>query len=212
MAVGASQGGKIPYLMKTIVSSSRERDQRPAAGPRAGFTLMEINIALMIMAFALTSLLALFPIGLQQANYASDDTAAAAFADMVFNGMRANAQTITNWTDWKGIVGNNGAILLGASTGTASPNVQPVTAQLFTGTTQIIGDGTPYAAIDIATLAQNGYNNGYLVKGQYLPYCLTFFKGSSPLIINASLQVSTRQFASVSNAPIYATSFVYMGM
>ena len=161
---------------------------RPFARLRAGFTLMEVNIALLILAITLTSILSLFPVGLSQANFASEDTIASAFADLALNGMRANAQTITNWSDWA--AATDGDQLLG-----------------ITGNGKTNAVGATYIKTGSQTLAD------YLVSGQYLQYSLTLSQSqASSLIINASIQVTSRQFASVSNAAVYATSFVYMGM
>lgn len=67
---------------------------------REGFSLVEVNLALLVVGIGLISLLGLFPIGLRQGNMAISDTAQAAFADLALSRLHANALTITNWTRW----------------------------------------------------------------------------------------------------------------
>jgi Tfp pilus assembly protein PilV len=155
---------------------------------------MEVNIALLIMAVGLVGILTLFPVGLRQGDSASSDTTESAFADLVLNAMRSNAQMVTNWTDWSS---NSVPILLGQSKGTASPNVMPINVP-GTSSTSIVGTGTP-------TEIQN-----YLVSGQYLQYSLNVT--NNDLIITAWIQVTNRRYTDITRAPIYATSFVFMGM
>ena len=80
-------------------------------GARQGFSLMEVNIALLLVAVGLMGLLSLFPVGLRQSTLAASDTAQAAFADQVFNAMRANASTITNMNVWSNATQFAAAIL-----------------------------------------------------------------------------------------------------
>jgi hypothetical protein len=68
--------------------------------PRAGFSLIEITMAILLIGLGVTTLFALFPMGLKQSDDAMVDTHTALFTDKVFSGIRAHASTITNWTDW----------------------------------------------------------------------------------------------------------------
>lgn len=63
---------------------------------RSGFTLMEVNIALLVIAVGLTSLLALFPVGLRESNTATADTVQSAAASYIFARLHANAEE----NDW----------------------------------------------------------------------------------------------------------------
>ena len=53
-------------------------------GRRAGYSLVEVTLALLVVAIGLTATFALFPEGLQAARAAVNDTEIALFADYVF--------------------------------------------------------------------------------------------------------------------------------
>ncbi len=85
-------------------------------GKRAGFTLIEVSLAVLVLGLGLMVAFGLFPAGVRQNEESTADTRAALFADYVLNGMQANAATVTNWNDWKAedgvysrILGNSGA-------------------------------------------------------------------------------------------------------
>ena len=179
-------------------AASREKMQfaqqkkRSQPAPKAGFTLMEVNIALLIMAVGLMGLLALFPVGLRQGDSATSDTTEAAFADLVLNAMRANAQMVTNWTDWTALTNS---VNLGVA-GTAPA----------TGGQIVYADGTTMIHASRTNI------DNYLGTGQHIEYVLTVANGSSALIKTASIQITNRRYTDLSTAPMYATSFVFMGM
>lgn len=62
----------------------------------AGFTLVEIALALLVLSVGLLSLFGLFSTGLQMNKRAIDETQAALFAEEVLNGVRAQA-TLHPW-------------------------------------------------------------------------------------------------------------------
>ena len=70
----------------------------PASGvrrPSSGFSLVEVTLALMVMAIGILSIMSLFPAGLDQNARSIADTHAAFFAEEVFGGLHATAET--NW-------------------------------------------------------------------------------------------------------------------
>jgi len=75
-------------------------DMNTGSYKRSGFSLVEVNLAILLVALGMMAIFGLFPSGLKQADTAMSDTHAAMFADFVLNGVRANAGTITNWSDW----------------------------------------------------------------------------------------------------------------
>ena len=177
---------------------------RPKPLRRSGFTLMEVNIALLIVGVGLMGVMALFPVGLRQGDSASSDTTQAAFADLVLNAMRANAQMVTNWntaTDpnqrWVNLT--NGVAL---GVGSSAPTTAGSLVYAAGTATPIIGNGSPQTI------------NDYLVPGQYIQYELHLEaeNPSDPLVIKAWMRISTRKYTELSRAPYYATSFIYMGM
>ena len=75
-----------------------------------GFTLMEVNLAIFIMAVGVLGMVALYPLGFQESRQARDDVVEAAVADGVLNPLVAAlsscASNIT-WQAWKEIVGTD---------------------------------------------------------------------------------------------------------
>ncbi len=73
---------------------------------RRGFTLMEVNLAVFIMAVAVLGMVALYPLGFKESRHARDDVAEAAVADAILNPLAATlSSTNITWSEWKGIVG-----------------------------------------------------------------------------------------------------------
>lgn len=67
---------------------------------RHGFSLIEVNLAILLATVGLLTLFALFPLGLRESEMAIIDTQEAMFADNVLSAMRANAQDILDWGVW----------------------------------------------------------------------------------------------------------------
>ena len=61
------------------------------AGGKAGFSLVEVTLALLVVAVGLTATLALFPEGLTAAREAVNNTETALFADYVFTTLELSA-------------------------------------------------------------------------------------------------------------------------
>ncbi len=64
-----------------------------------GFSLVEVNLAIMLVALGLLVLFSLFPAGLSQGARAHADTQATLFGGHVLNTIRANAAQM-NWAQW----------------------------------------------------------------------------------------------------------------
>ena len=73
---------------------------------RSGFTLMEVNLAIFIMAVAVLGMVALYPLGFRENQHSRDDIVAAAVAEGVLNPLVAalSATNIT-WKAWMDILG-----------------------------------------------------------------------------------------------------------
>ena len=69
-----------------------------------GFTLVEVSLALCIVAVGLLVLFGLFPMGLQLSEYAVLDTQEAMFADSVLGVIEANAMAVDSWETWTNYV------------------------------------------------------------------------------------------------------------
>ena len=78
---------------------SQRTPTRPR-GSRKGFSLIEVNVAILLVAVGLMALFALFPEGLRLSGEARNDTRQAAFAELALSMIEANAYSITNTADW----------------------------------------------------------------------------------------------------------------
>jgi prepilin-type N-terminal cleavage/methylation domain-containing protein len=185
-----------------ILSSTETSRPGCAPGRRSGFSLMEVSFALLIASVGLLALLSLFPVGLRQGQQASSDTGQAAFADMVLNAMRANASTITNWTDWTDHFTNL------VMQGITAPQVGGPLVQIHCDYPTIHQIPTPdYPAVP------NLQTSGYLVKGRYMAYRLAVYPvTTNSYVCRAFIQAIDRPYADVEKSPIYVTDFVFQGM
>lgn len=75
---------------------------RHVAGSRAAFTLMEVNLAILIMAVGVLTMTSLYPLGFRESEAAHDDVRAAVVADEVLGKLSAalSSRNIT-WEAWK---------------------------------------------------------------------------------------------------------------
>ena len=69
-------------------------------GNKCGFSLVEVNLAVFVMAMGLLALMVLFPKGLEESELGIADTSEGMFADYILNKLEGNAMAITNWADW----------------------------------------------------------------------------------------------------------------
>lgn len=67
----------------------------------SGFTLIEVSLAILVVALGLLSVFSLFPSGLRASEDEVADTRAGLFAETVLNGIRANASALPagSWGD-----------------------------------------------------------------------------------------------------------------
>jgi prepilin-type N-terminal cleavage/methylation domain-containing protein len=68
----------------------------------AGFSLVEVSLAMMIISVGMITLFGLFPASMKQGEEAYQDTHTAQFAEYVLNGMRANFDTASDFSQWSG--------------------------------------------------------------------------------------------------------------
>ena len=68
----------------------------------AGFTLMEVNLAIFIMAVGLLAMVALYPLAYRESQQSKDDVKGAAAADCILNSLTAalSSRNIT-WAEWE---------------------------------------------------------------------------------------------------------------
>ena len=71
---------------------------------RRGFTLIEVNLAMFVMAVGTLGLVSLYTLGYRESQQSSEDVQAAAVADKILNGMvAALSSTNMTWSAWQGI-------------------------------------------------------------------------------------------------------------
>jgi hypothetical protein len=72
---------------------------------RLGFTLMEVNLAVFIMAVGVLAMVSLYPLAFRESQQSSDDVAASALADGILSPLAAAlSSTNTTWSRWQGII------------------------------------------------------------------------------------------------------------
>ncbi len=99
---------------------------------RGGFTLVEVSLALLVMAVGVLGAFALFPHALAESQRASAETQASIFAETVFQTLRARAQS-----NWNSV--NSSFSILGPGTGLlGTPAVwsEPAKATIRAGSIQ----------------------------------------------------------------------------
>ena len=69
-------------------------------GSRAGFSLIEVCLAVLVVGLGLLSVFSLFPTGVRFSEDSVADTRMALFAGNVLSKMRARADSITSWSVW----------------------------------------------------------------------------------------------------------------
>lgn len=73
---------------------------------KSAFTLMEVNLAIFIMAVGALTLVALYPFGFKETEQSREDVMAAATADDILNQVAATlSATNVPWSKWKAIKG-----------------------------------------------------------------------------------------------------------
>ena len=74
---------------------------------KKAFTLIEVNLAMFVMAVGVLSVIALYPLGFREAEQSREDVAAAAYCEAVMNSLAA-ALSATNlpWSKWQKVANN----------------------------------------------------------------------------------------------------------
>ena len=75
---------------------------------RLGFTLMEVNLAVFIMAVAVLGMVALYPLGFRESQQSRDDVVEAVLAEGILNPIVATlSSTNLTWSAWQGFLGSD---------------------------------------------------------------------------------------------------------
>ncbi|MCA1808173.1 MAG: prepilin-type N-terminal cleavage/methylation domain-containing protein [Lentisphaerae bacterium] len=81
-----------------MIKEQHNLQNKLRGGIRAGFSLVEVTLAMMVIAVGILAVMSLFPAGLDQNMRSIEDTRMAFFAEEVFNGLQAHAAE-----DWDGL-------------------------------------------------------------------------------------------------------------
>lgn len=76
------------------------RNNRTEMPALSGFSLIEVNLAILVIAVGMLALMALFPLGLRESSLAQGDMVQSAAADYILGQIRSRAQMITNYAEW----------------------------------------------------------------------------------------------------------------
>lgn len=86
---------------------------------RSGFSLIEVNMAVFVLAIGVLSMAVLYPLGLRESIQSQADLKQSMFADYILN-VAVSAASSTNvtwseWSDWAGTYNTAGSMSLGDS-------------------------------------------------------------------------------------------------
>jgi prepilin-type N-terminal cleavage/methylation domain-containing protein len=147
----------------------------------AGFSLIEVMLAVLVVSVGMLAILTLFPMALDQNSRAVASSQSALFADEVLSGLRACAEA-----DWNGFTNT-----------IISRGLPVVAAAQFPGVLNIIATNT---------IETNIYSNTLGVVNHALRYQLTLTGNGN--IKTATLKVWNGQFSATGAAPsVYYTEF-----
>ena len=126
---------------------------------QAGFSMVEVALAIFVLSIGLLAMLGLFADGLDTNKKTIDDTQCALFADEVLNGFRAAAQTnVANWTTYlQSITMSNPAIWI-ASAPIVADNTVRTNLYQYTPTNAALGQLTDYTYLYRLSVAAVGGN------------------------------------------------------
>lgn len=115
---------------------------------RRGFSLVEVNMAILVIALGMLVLFGLFPTGLREGENALVNTHTALFADAVFNGLRSESMQM-NWEDWTSWMGSGVNAEIPGGAGWVSVQGQRVDGGVVTSVKYPTDDETIYYVMEV---------------------------------------------------------------
>lgn len=157
---------------------------------RAAFSLVETNLAILLVGVGLLALFSLFPMGLQQSDMAVQDSQEAMFGDYVLSLIEGNAFAIGAWNEW---VNTNGL------------KVELVNGQTNIPALTLVGGDTLMAQDNDLVFPEG--------SGRYLTYKLTITDKGTPKgkVRAATLKVVSGRNQDLQFARDYYTEMMFMG-
>ena len=90
---------------------------------KLAFTLIEVNLAIFIMAGGVLAMISLYSLGFRESKQSREDVASAAIADEVLNPLVvALSSRKLKWSEWKGL--NFARVSAGSGSGMSGANIQ----------------------------------------------------------------------------------------
>lgn len=154
----------------------------------AGFSLMEVNMAVFVMAIGILSMVALYPLGLRESRYSQADLKQSMFADYLLNqAVAAASQTNIPWSQWRNV-----------------PKIG--------GSTINLGSSVP--SFIRSRLKMDGYPN--MVEGVHYKIACCRVAAHSDKIMgimvqSTELEDGVTQYEQVTNNPIYYAEVMFQG-
>lgn len=135
---------------------------------KTGFSLVEVNLAIVLIAVGMLTLFTLFPVGLRESEYSVMDTHEASFADNMMSAMKGNAMDISSYEDWLDMETFCYLLVDGTEPRLVTPT--PGTAQgwpadtIYVGELSGIGTGVPYPDVNLVKYAPRLIRYRLIVK------------------------------------------------
>ena len=161
---------------------------------RAAFSLIEVNMALLVVTIGLAALLGLFPVGLRESSLASADTTEAIFATRVLNAIQANASDIKTWSEWT----SDAALLR---------NIEIDGEAVKAGGTQLLEN---YGGVEGSVIRyQLSIGDIESTSGRDDAGAVVNVGSTGGRVRYASIRVSDNRHSQISNNTVYYTEFRY---
>jgi len=174
----------------------KNRNTDASAHPVRGFSLVEVNLAILLVGVGLFALFALFPRGLQESDMAVQDTHEAMFANAVISAIEGCAADITDWDEWLDLSAIQARLR-------EVPGMENITFHPISGGIKAPSTSDPFV------FPRNS------VPQRYITYQLQIFsrddvqpKGK---IVEVVLKVASGRNRSINQARYYYTELMFMG-
>ncbi len=178
---------------------------------RRGFTLMEVNLAMFIMAVGTLGLVSLYTFGYRENQQSVEDVQAAAIAEMNMNAMAAAlSSTNMTWESWKSLGqlprdgwgkyagdGTNSGISDNAGTGSLNPLSDP--------------SSEARSVFDAVMSAAGGANGQFSDQGLCVGIVLTPDNATNPRMYTIAVRCGKRA-ATLVYQPLYYTAVYFQGL
>ena len=152
------------------------------------FSLVETNLAILLVGVGLLALFSLFPLGLQQSDLAMQDSQEATFGDFILSTIEGNAFSVTDWDVWQ--------------------NMPTLSSLLVEGITNV-----SFRPIGSSFVASNNAFNFPRESPRYVSYVLTLSKkpGTGGKLGRATVRAVGGRNQDTSLGRVYYTEFMFMG-